>query len=50
MELGKHIYIETQRWLPEQHPYRLAKMANHLNGKIETRPKPTLMAIEEQLN
>ncbi len=47
VELGKHIYTKTRRWLIEGHPYRLARMKNHFDGQIETRSKPINVIVEE---
>jgi hypothetical protein len=31
MELGKQTYIGTCRWLPEGHPYKIARMKENSN-------------------
>jgi hypothetical protein len=40
VELGKQTYFEIRCWLPEAHPYRLPRMVDHFNGKIQTCNKP----------
>ena len=49
VELGKQTYEGTQRWLPEDHPYRSEEMKAHFDGEIENRPKPHAITIEEQI-
>jgi len=49
VELGKHTYTQTRRWLTEGHPYKLARMKDHFDGQIETRNKPINVTTEEQL-
>jgi hypothetical protein len=49
VELKKMTYICTCRWLPDGHPYRLARMKGHFNGQLETRSKPKSIIAKEQL-
>ncbi len=43
IELGKQTYATTRQWLLERDPYKLAKMANHFNGKLEIENKICLV-------
>ena len=49
MDLGKHVFTGTRRWLPEGHPYKSEDMKVHFTGKPEHRPKPEIVSFEEQI-
>jgi hypothetical protein len=50
VELGKQTYGGTRRWLPPNHTYRSGGMKDHFDGKIEVRPKPEAVTVQEQLH
>jgi hypothetical protein len=49
VKLGKMTYISTHKWLPDGHPYKLARMKSHFNGQLETWSIPKSVIVEEQL-
>ena len=48
-ELGKQTYGGTRHWLLEDHPLRSENMKKHFDGKMENRPKPRTVTVEEQI-
>ena len=49
VELGKHTFIGTRQWLPDGHPYKVDAMKQHFMGILETRRKPKVLSLEEQI-
>jgi hypothetical protein len=49
VELGKCTYGGTRRWLSDGHPYRSQRMKDHFDGKMEERPKPRSVGVEDQM-
>jgi len=49
VELGKHTFGGTRRWLPEGHNYRSEEMKDLFNGNLENRPKPPPITVNEQM-
>ena len=49
VELGKHTFTGTRQWLPDGHPYKADAMKQHFTGVLETRPKPEVLSLEEQI-
>jgi hypothetical protein len=49
VELGKQMYVGTRRWLDPNHVYQSTAMMDHFNGQEESRARPNIVSIEEQL-
>jgi hypothetical protein len=47
--MTKRLVKASWRWLPPNHTYRSGGMKDHFDGKIEVRPKPEAVTVQEQL-
>ena len=49
MELGKHTYGGTRRWLLENDMYQFVAMKKHFNCEVESHAKPRAISVKKQL-